>query len=140
MATEYRTQGIKSVHHSDTGALGSWTAIAGKIDSDNTSDIQPEAIKQDYTFGAYQSGESGNPKFAFLDFNDHLAVKAFARPPQDKYWAIVMADGTIYKTKDAWPPIVTLILSSKREDADAAWMVELDGEGDDFWEKIASLT
>ena len=51
-----------------------------------------------------------------------------------------MGDGTIYKTVDAWPPIVVPVLSPSREDGDSSWMIELDAQGDEFWEKIASLT
>jgi len=138
---DIRTGGLKAIHYSDTGLVGSWTQVAGDL-TKNTEKLSPDAIKTDLTNGSVQSGRSWNPTFHFDDFTDKVTIEGFAIGANraQKYWAMEFFDGTIYASTKPVYPIVNDNLNAARSDGDNEWTIEIVLDDDKCFTKIASLT
>jgi len=141
MPQDIRPGGLKAVHYSDTGAVGSWTKIISDL-TKNTEKLTPDAIKTDLTNSSVQSGRSWNPTLHFDDFQDKATLEGFAigASRAKKFFALEFYDGTILKSAQAIYPIVNDNLMANRSDGDNEWTLEIALDDDLCFTKIASLT
>lgn len=136
----FNTGGVKAVHESDDGTVGSWTQITGDVTRVDGLEVEP--INQEHTAGDYQSGDSHNPTFYFNDDTDYSSTRADAVGANrtKKFYAIEFFDGRILKTKVAVYPKVMQVPKAQRSEGDSEWGLSWNHQADEMLEDIASLT
>ncbi len=136
-----RTNGLKEVHRSTTGAVDSWTKIAEDIKISSTN-LPPSEILNELSNSKSQSGSEWEPELHIADYSDKdncedLAVGANRAKV---FIALVMDDGQIYATREACYIRVLPSMEADRRSGDSHWILKWDLAATQPIEEIAALT